>query len=57
MNKKLAMLLFSIGLGVASSPAWASCEFYCAQAYRACINSGLPAADCEAERADCLASC
>ena len=54
MNTKVAALLFAIGLGAASGPALASCEYYCSSDYRYCINSGAPAADCEAERTACL---
>ena len=54
MNKKLATLLFAIGLGAAAAPAFASCEFYCASDYRACVAGGTPAAECAAERTACL---
>ncbi len=54
MNKKIAALLFAIGLGAASSPVLASCEFYCASDYNQCIKSGMPSAECAAERTACL---
>jgi len=54
MNKKIATLLFAIGLGVAASPALASCEYYCATDYRVCVAGGTPAAECAAERTACL---
>ena len=54
MNKKLATLLFAIGLGAAAAPAFASCEFYCASDYRVCVAGGTAAAECAAERTACL---
>ena len=54
MNKKFAALLFAIGLGAASSPVLASCEYYCASDYRVCVNGGTPAEECAAERTACL---
>lgn len=41
MNKKLALLLFAIGLGAASAPALAdSCQSYCIRAYNYCLDHG-----------------
>lgn len=54
MNKKVAALLFAIGLGAASSPALASCQFYCASDYGYCIDSGVPKAECDAAQIACL---
>lgn len=55
MNKKIAALLFAIGLGAPSSPSWAyDCKHYCAAGYRICIDSGRPEAECFAERAECF---
>lgn len=57
MSKKLKLFLFAIGIGAASAPALASCTYYCVVAYKACLNSGEPAADCIAERDACEESC
>ena len=38
MNKKIALLIFSIGIGVASAPAFASCISICQGRYVACLN-------------------
>jgi len=54
MNRKIATLLFAIGLGAAAGPALASCEFYCATDYRVCIQNGWSVAECNAERMVCL---
>jgi len=54
MNKKVAALLFAIGLGAASSPVVAaSCKFACAAEYNHCVDSGRPLEECTAERAEC----
>jgi hypothetical protein len=55
MNKKFATLVFAIGLGVASAPAFASCQSACAVVYRTCIAAGEAMADCRAEQQECLA--
>jgi hypothetical protein len=57
MNRKLASLLFAIGLGVASAPAFASCEYYCATEYRACMASGMDPASCQQDLAACRYDC
>jgi hypothetical protein len=54
MNKKFATLMFALGLGVASAPAFASCESACAAIYRSCIANGGATADCRAEQQECL---
>jgi len=54
MNKKIATLLFAIGLGAAAAPAFASCEFYCASDYRVCVAGGWSVAECAAEHMACL---
>jgi len=47
MNKKLALLLFAIGLGATSAQALASYScFTCHRQYQACIADGQPEADC-----------
>jgi hypothetical protein len=47
MNKKLATLLFAIGLGATSAQALASYScFTCHRQYQACIAAGEPEADC-----------
>ncbi|WP_199762261.1 hypothetical protein [Rugamonas violacea] len=61
MKMKLALFLFSIGLG--SSFAYAaesttnSCQGYCVMAYRSCINYGGDPAECAADRAACFQDC
>jgi hypothetical protein len=57
MNKKLASLMFAIGLGVASAPAFASCTYYCVSEYNACIAGGDDPATCQADRQMCLDAC
>lgn len=58
MNKKLAMLMFAIGLGAAAAPALASCQYYCAVEHRACLASSTnPAEECEPEYEACVDAC
>jgi hypothetical protein len=58
MNKKLATLLFAIGLGATSAQAVAdSCGWTCLRAYQACVNSGTAQLDCDLERLDCYDRC
>lgn len=40
MNKRIAMLIFSIGIGVASAPAFASCISICNGQYQGCLQDG-----------------
>jgi len=56
MNKKLASLMFAIGVGAASAsaPAFASCQSACATIYRSCIAAGGTNTDCRAEQQECL---
>jgi hypothetical protein len=54
MNKKFATLVFAIGLGAASAPAFASCLSACAAIYRTCIAAGGATADCRAEQQECV---
>jgi hypothetical protein len=58
MNKKLAVLLFAIGIGATSTQALAdSCGWTCLRAYQACIKAGTPSLDCELDRLDCYDRC
>ena len=57
MNKKLATLLFAIGIGAASAPAFASCTYYCVAEYNACIGGGTDKPTCDADRQMCLDAC
>lgn len=58
MNKKLAMLMFAIGLGAAAAPVLAvSCEHYCALARNACSASGTDLGTCNDNYNDCVGSC
>ncbi|MGJ9420071.1 hypothetical protein ACHAC9_20310 [Massilia sp. CMS3.1] len=59
MNKKLATLLFAIGLGVSASSAMAvgSCQWNCKLAYDACMKSGEDALQCDMDRLDCYSRC
>ena len=64
MNKKLATLLFAIGLGASASSALAfnpfgeyPCEYYCRQNYNACIDDGTDPGQCYMDRIDCDARC
>jgi len=42
MNKKIALLIFSIGIGAASAPAFAfSCISICNGRYQACLKDGI----------------
>jgi hypothetical protein len=55
MNKKLALLLFAIGLGATSVQAADSCGWTCLRAWQACEAAG--GTDCYLEREDCYARC
>jgi len=57
MNKKLALLLFAIGVGVTSAQAADSCGWTCLRTYQACVKAGTPTLDCELDREDCYARC
>jgi len=60
MNRKLATLLFAIGLGAASS-AWAwpdpECGAGCWATYQHCVASGEDPVQCNMDRIDCEARC
>jgi hypothetical protein len=58
MNKKIAALLFAVGLGATASQAiGASCGWDCLRAYQACVKNGTPELDCELDRLDCYDRC
>jgi hypothetical protein len=57
MNKKLAILLFAMGLGATSTQAADSCGWTCLRTYQACIASGANQIDCELDRIDCTDRC
>ncbi|MES2130344.1 MAG: hypothetical protein V4463_23995 [Pseudomonadota bacterium] len=56
MNKKLALLLLALGMGMSSAYArLPDCEWNCYLEWKACVNYG--GTDCAATRADCDAAC
>jgi hypothetical protein len=58
MNKKLALLMFAIGLGAASAPALAtSCQAYCQAAKIWCLNNTSDAPACMDTFIACMESC
>lgn len=58
MNRKFGLLLFAIGVGVASAPAFAnSCESFCIRTYKICRESGADLPTCIAQEEDCIANC
>jgi hypothetical protein len=57
MNKKLALLLFAIGIGATTAQAADSCGWTCLRNYQACVKSGADQLDCELARLDCLDAC
>lgn len=58
LNKKVAAMMFAVGLGVTLSPAaFASCQGECYQEYKACLFDGGSTADCIDQRDYCYASC
>ena len=56
MNKKLATLIFAIGLGAASSQALAIC-FECHRQYQECIANGFPLEECAENQVFCNDRC
>jgi hypothetical protein len=59
MNKKLATLLFAIGIGAAAAPAFAGqCQAYCQNARMACeATVGVDPATCSDNFMNCMAEC
>jgi len=59
MNKKLATLMFAIGLGAAAAPAFAtSCEAQCGRNFGQCLANPLYDAEfCNQRYEDCLTIC
>lgn len=54
MNKKIATLMFAIGLGMAASPVFAaSCKTYCSEDFRRCVDADRPLMECNIERVEC----
>lgn len=54
MNRKIATLLFAIGLGAAAGPVVAaSCKTYCSEDFGLCVASGRPLMECNIERVEC----
>ena len=62
MSKKLAVLLFAIGLGSAASVSafqqdMGQCAWQCLRGYQACIANGYDESQCNMDRTDCYARC
>ena len=57
MNKKLAFLLFAIGIGTSTAQAVDPCAWACLRASQECVNNGGSESDCVMERIDCYARC
>ncbi|MYM32487.1 hypothetical protein SAMN05192549_1094 [Duganella sacchari] len=59
INKKLAALLFAVGVGAASVAAQAqasTCTRGCINAYHACVAAGV-SEDCSVELDECMLNC
>ena len=58
MNRKFATLLFALGLGAASAPAFASCDFFCNRDRTVCL-AGTQYTDeeCNATYEACAIAC
>ena len=57
LNKKLALFVFSIGLGV-TLPAFAySCQSYCVATYRHCMANNPDKSECAIEVDECMMNC
>jgi len=54
MNKKIALFLLALGIGMAGSPVIASGAYYCAVDYRQCIANGYSVEECAAEQRQCV---
>lgn len=64
MNKKLATLLFAIGMGVSAGSALAfipgdepSCGTQCFRSFQACKAAGVDEAQCQADFSACRDRC
>lgn len=58
MNRKLALLMFAIGVGTATAPAFAfSCAYYCSIERKACLSEGSTAAECNDVFQACMDGC
>jgi len=61
MNRKLATLLFAMGVGASASSAMAQiqpgCGWTCQRNYQACVRNGYDALQCDLDRLDCLSRC
>lgn len=63
MNKKLATLLFAIGIGLSGGSALAfgpdapSCSQQCFTLYKACKAAGVPVGECEMDFSACRDRC
>jgi len=59
MNKKLALLMFAIGLGATAAPAFADkCEAQCFRNRKACLAENINGPEfCEQRLQECLEAC
>jgi hypothetical protein len=61
INKKVLIVLFGLGMGVAASPAFASCAYFCSVEYRLCMkyagNTSGGEAECYYALEECQAGC
>lgn len=62
MSKKIATMLFAIGLGSAASVSafqqdMGSCAWSCLREYQACVAAGSSQSECTTARTDCYARC
>jgi hypothetical protein len=58
MNRKIALLMFAIGLGAASAPVLAdSCQAHCQMARISCINHTPDEAACMETFMACMDAC
>jgi hypothetical protein len=63
MNKKLATLLFAIGIGASAGSALAipgdplTCDQQCFRTYQACKASGVDPLQCQMDHSECRDRC
>jgi len=64
MNKKLATLLFALGIGISGGSAFAfdpddvpSCGTQCFRSFQACKAAGVPLAQCQEDFSACRDRC